>query len=107
MHLYDESTSRRLNWRVRINWSRQLTFSLRQTNYILDNVPNERGVYCVYAKNYSFPNRNLTFSAARWSPIIYIGSGWINQRVCAHLRLGRNDVLNKFLLNYQLAFRFD
>jgi hypothetical protein len=107
MHLYNESTSRRQNLRVRINWSRQLTFSSRQTNYILDRVPNERGIYCIYAMDYSFPHSSSEGPMTRWSPIIYIGSGWLNQRLCAHLKLGRNRILKEFLLNYQLGYRFD
>lgn len=54
MHIYDISTPRRKIWSVKLNWSRELTFSKRQVNYIKARVPNERGVYCIYAKNYLF-----------------------------------------------------
>jgi len=49
MHLYNESTTRRSILRAQINWSRELTFSSRQNNYILSRVPHARGVYCIYA----------------------------------------------------------
>ena len=38
---------------------------------------------------------------------MYIGSGWINQRLCAHLCERRNKVLAHLLDNYRLAFRCD
>jgi len=45
MHIYDESTSRRRIWSVQINWSRELTFSERQINFIAENIVESRGVY--------------------------------------------------------------
>jgi hypothetical protein len=107
MHIYDESTSRRRIWRVQINWSRQLTFSERQINFIAENVAEARGVYCIYAKDYKFRFSSVDRPTDRWSKIIYIGSGWLNQRLCAHLSEQRNDTLTYYIKNYRLAFRCD
>src|SRR5258706_3110940 len=85
MHIYDESTSRRRIWRVQINWSRELTFSGRQINFISEKVAEARGVYCIYAKDYKFRFTSADWPTDRWSKVVYIGSGWLNQRLCAHL----------------------
>ena len=107
MHLYDESTSRQDIWRIRVNWLRELAFSERQTNFIKNNVPNERGVYCIYAKHYTFPYASSHWPTKRWSSVIYIGSGWLKERLYAHLTLKRNNLLAEYLEDYELAYRFD
>lgn len=107
MRIYDVSTIRCSKYEVQINWSRDLTFSARQINFILQNVPNERGVYCVYAKDYIFPYILPTKINRLWSRVVYVGCGWLNQRLTHHLRYGKNDVLADYLDNYNLAFRFD
>lgn len=107
MHIYDESTSRRRKWTVKINWSRELTFSERQINYIRDNVHHERGVYCIYAKDETFKYIHRSWSTSRWSPIVYIGSGWLDDRLSAHLDKKKNQDLAYYLENYSLVYRFD
>ena len=107
MHIYDESTSRRRIWRVQINWSRELTFSERQINFISEKVAEARGVYCIYAKDYKFRFTSADWPTDRWSKVVYIGSGWLNQRLCAHLAQQRNDTLAYYMKNYRLAFRCD
>lgn len=47
MHIYDISTPRRKVWSVKLNWSRELTVSKRQVNYIMARVPDERAAYCI------------------------------------------------------------
>jgi hypothetical protein len=107
MHIHDESTSRQTIWCAKINWSRELTFSERQISFIKAKIPHARGVYCIYAKHrifsYISPNR-LT---KRWSRVLYIGSGWLDDRLCAHLKLKKNDLLAAYLGEYELAYRFD
>jgi hypothetical protein len=39
--------------------------------------------------------------------VVYIGSGWLNQRLCAHLSEKRNEALAHYVNNYRLAFRCD
>lgn len=107
MHLYDESTTRRNIWRVQVNWSRALTFSERQINFIKQTVPNERGVYCIYAKYRTFDYESMDWPTKRWSSVVYIGSGWLDNRLCAHLKHKKNDLLAGYLENYELAYRFD
>jgi hypothetical protein len=107
MHLYNQSTSRRRVLRAQINWSRELTFSERQVNYVVGNVPNARGVYCIYSKTHLFAYDSPQGTKKRWSPVIYIGSGWLDRRLCAHLRYQKNDVLAEYLSHYQLAYRYD
>jgi hypothetical protein len=78
MHLYNESTTRRSILRAQINWSRELTFSPRQINYILNRVPHVRGVYCIYAKVVSFLTSRHTAqpdSGTPWSTLEV--AGWI------------------------------
>ena len=70
MHIYDESTTRREIWSVRINWSRQLTFSERQAGYIWQRVPVARGVYCIYARDYKFAYHQEGATRGRWSPLV-------------------------------------
>jgi len=107
MHIHDISTSHRTIWCAKINWSRELTFSERQINFIKAKIPHTRGVYCIYAKNrlfaYTPPNR----PTKRWSRVIYIGSGWLDDRLCAHLKHKKNDLLDAYLGEYELAYRFD
>lgn len=92
---------------MQLNWSRELTFSERQINFIAQNVPESRGVYCIYAKDYRFRFRSTDSPTDRWSKVLYIGSGWLNQRLCAHLSEQRNNVLGDYIHNYRLAFRCD
>jgi hypothetical protein len=92
---------------VRINWSRELTFSERQASYISRFIPKARGVYCVYAKGYKFPHTDPDSARTRWSHLVYIGCGWLHQRLCSHLTHKRNDILTGYLDKYQLAYRFD
>ena len=107
MHIYDRSTTRRKVWSVRINWSRELAFSERQVGYISRQVPKARGVYCVYAKDYKFPHPDPDSSLTRWSHLVYIGCGWLHQRLFSHLTHKKNDILASYLEEYQLAYRFD
>lgn len=107
MHIYNRSTPRRIIWSVRINWSRELTFSERQISYISQYVPKERGVYCIYAKNRVFSHWDNELGRARWSPVVYIGCGWIRSRLCSHLKHKKNDLLAEFLDNHDLAYRYD
>src|SRR5713226_1079066 len=107
MHIFDESTSRRTIWSVHINWSRELTFSERQINFITENVAEARGVYCIYAKDYKFRYSSPDWITDRWSKVIYLGSGWLNERLCAHLSARRNERLAHCIDNYRLAFRCD
>lgn len=106
MQVYDESTSRRACARVRVNWSRELSFSSRQVNFICERVPDIRGVYCVYAKRDLFPYSSPSWPTQRWSSRIYIGSGWLKERLARHLSRRENDVLSGFTDDYHLAYRF-
>jgi hypothetical protein len=105
MHIYNVSNARRTRLQAQINWSRELTFSYRQTDFIRQNVANVRGVYCIYAKNYLFAYQQPQSTIQYWSSLLYIGSGWISDRLTHHLRYGKNDVLANYLTNYNLAFR--
>lgn len=107
MHIHNESTARKTIWCAKINWSRELTFSGRQLNYIKAKVPHARGVYCIYAKHRIFPYTPSTRPTRRWSRVIYIGSGWLDDRLCAHLKHKKNDLLEAYLGEYELAYRFD
>lgn len=107
MHIYDRSTTRRKILSVRINWSRALTFSERQVGYIIRRVPHARGVYCIYAKGFKFQHRPSPDARGRWSHIIYIGCGWLDNRLCAHLKYKKNDRLAGYLDEFDLAYRFD
>lgn len=106
MQVYDESTSRRARARVRVNWSRELSFSSRQINFICECVPDVRGVYCVYAKHDLFPYSSPLWPAQRWSSRIYVGSGWLRERLARHLSRRENDVLSGFTDDYHLVYRF-
>lgn len=106
MRVYDESTSRQARARVHVNWSRELTFSERQLGYIKINVPAERGVYCVYAKHHLFPYALPAQPTKWWCGIVYIGSGWLNERLGCHLIVKKNDVLEDYLNDYELAYRY-
>jgi hypothetical protein len=106
MHIYDESTSRRTVWRVKINWSRELTFSTRQTNFIRGTVPHDRGVYCIYSKNHTFSYTSPEWSKLRWNSVIYVGSGWLDDRLCAHLTYQKNNLLAQHLGTTQLGYRY-
>lgn len=107
MHIYDESTSRQTKWCVQINWSRELTFSERQINYIRDTIHHARGVYCIYAKDYKFEYNPGMLQRKRWSSVIYIGSGWLDDRLNNHLSQKKNQLLNYYLSKYNLGYRFD
>jgi hypothetical protein len=107
MRIYDESTPRRTIWCAQINWSRELTFSERQINYIMATVPHAREVYCIYAKRRTFAHETFGRQNRRWSRVVYIGSGWLDDRLCAHLKLKKNDLLASYLAEHELAYRFD
>lgn len=107
MHIYNDSTARWTIWRVQINWSRALTFSGRQISFIKGAIPHERGVYCVYAKYRTFGHEHFEFPTRRFSSVIYVGSGWLDDRLCAHLKLGKNEHLVEFQERHELAYRFD
>ncbi len=107
MHIYDESTQRRTRWSVSINWSRELTFSPRQASFILRNVPKARGVYCIYAKCCSWDYKHRNWPTKRRSRVVYIGSGWLHQRLSAHLLRKKNPLLNDHCDKHELAYRFD
>ena len=107
MHIYDESTSRRTIWRAQINWSRELTFSQRQVNFVQAGVPHARGVYCIYAKDYCFDYGSPNWATKRWSSVAYIGSGWLDSRLSAHLKYMKNGHLAEFMEQNRLAYRFD
>jgi hypothetical protein len=107
MRIYDESTPRRTIWCAQINWSRELTFSERQINYIMATVPHERGVYCIYAKHRTFAHEFPDVLTRKWSRVVYIGSGWLDDRLCAHLKRKKNDLLADYLAQHVLAYRFD
>lgn len=107
MLVHDESTARRNRARIRINWSRELTFSPRQVGYISENIPDGRGIYCIYAKSDLFDYSLPHWPTKRWNSVVYIGSGWINQRLISHLTRRKNDVLSEFIDNYDLAYRYE
>ena len=107
MHIHDESTPRRTIWRAQINWKRELTFSERQTDFIKRTVPHARGVYCIYAKYRTFAYESPDWPTKRWSSVVYIGSGWLDDRLCAHLKRKKNDLLAEYLERHELAYRFD
>jgi hypothetical protein len=107
MHIYDDSTIRQTIWRVQINWSRELTFSERQISFIKNVVPHARGVYCIYAKDYCFDYESLNCATKRWSSVVYIGSGWLDSRLSAHLKYMKNSYLGGFMAQNRLAYRFD
>ena len=106
MHVYDESSTRRKRVSAYVNWSRELTFSDRQINCIRDNVPEARGVYAVYAKDHLFPYSSVLNSTRRWSSLIYIGCGQLSKRLTCHLARKKNDVLEEYLRQYDLAYRY-
>lgn len=105
MRIYDVSTTRRTKHLQRVNWSRELTFSQRQSRFILQNVPETRGVYCVYAKDYLF-SYDRESGRKHWSKVVYIGSGHISGRLSCHLRYQKNDVLADYVARTSLAFRY-
>lgn len=107
MRVYDESTSRRAISGVFVNWSRELTFSERQIGFIQNNLPDDRGVYCIYAKDYLFSYSSPKWTTNRWSGIVYIGSGCLSQRLSFHLAKKKNNILEEYLSNHNLAYRYD
>jgi hypothetical protein len=107
MHIYNESTSRKIIWRVQINWSRERTFSERQVNYIKTNLSSERGVYCIYFKDWVLPYSSPDWATNRWSRVVYIGSGKLKDRFCAHLKYKKNTRLAELLKKHELAYRCD
>lgn len=106
MLIHNVSTARRRRHKAQINWSRELTFSYRQINFIAQNVPHARGVYCIYAKDrvfsYEMPHRLNKL----WNSVVYVGCGWLDQRLKHHLRYEKNDVLADYLADHDLAFRY-
>jgi hypothetical protein len=107
MRLIDESTGRRMRWGIQVSWSRELTSNDRQINYIKQSVPVARGVYCIDAKDYVFAADLTSRRRRRWSRVVYIGSGWLCNRLYAHLGEQRNACLAEHLTGYNLAYRFD
>jgi hypothetical protein len=106
VQVYDESTMRRAIARIRLNWSRELAFSSRQINYLNAAIPQGRGIYAVYAKDHLFPYDSPDWPTQRWSSCVYLGSGWIGQRLCRHLARRENDVLSGYIDNFRLACRY-
>jgi hypothetical protein len=70
-------------------------------------VPHVRGVYCIYAKYHTFKYSSSDRPTNRWSSVIYVGSGWLDDRLCAHLTYQKNDLLASYLESNQLAYRYD
>ncbi len=101
MRVYDTSTARRLEFTIILNWSRPFAFSARQRRWIRENVPNVRGVYVIYA-----PDASVSYGRGRRSGVIYVGSGWMNDRLFSHLKARRNDVLSDCLDRASLCFRW-
>ena len=106
MQVYDESTNRRAIRRVRLNWSRELIFSPRQVNHLRAAIPKGRGIYAVYTKDYLLPYDSPDWATRRWSSRVYLGSGWIGQRLCRHLTYRENEVLSDYIDQHRLACRF-
>lgn len=106
MQVYDESTRRSARARVRLNWSRELVFSLRQVRFIKAAIPDGRGVYAVYARDDLFPYAVPRSSKLCWTSRIYLGSGWIGERLCRHLSRRENDVLSDYIEYHPLVFRY-
>lgn len=105
MRIYDVSTAHRKRHQQHVNWSRELTFSTRQSRFISQSIPCTRGVYGVYAKDYLFSYETVT-GRKHWSSVVYIGSGYISERLSRHLRYAKNDVLAGFVDKYDLAYRY-
>ena len=106
MHIYPSPT-RHGWWTAKINWSRELTFSGRQVGFILRAVPNERGVYCIYAKCCTWSYQVKGVSRGRRSAVVYIGSGKLGDRLRSHLVEKRNPDLTKLLSEHDLAYRYE
>jgi len=102
MQVYNTSRGKTEKLTVYVNWSRELTFSPRQINFIKNTIPHARGVYCVYAKDYRWQYRPYYLSG-----LVYIGSGWLDERLCHHLKYQKNDILYEYLSKYDLAYRYD
>lgn len=102
MRVYDESTRRRTQFSVQVNWSRARSFSRRQRNWIIENIPHVRGVYVVYLSDdtYEYSRGRLE------SPILYFGSGWLNERLFAHADGRGNQELLLHLEESHLSFRW-
>jgi len=64
-------------------------------------------VYCIYAKYHKFKFSSPDWATDRWSRVVYIGSGWLRDRLCAHLTHQKNNLLAQYLEKYELAYRFD
>lgn len=106
MRIHDHPTRR--GWKIaNINWSRALTFSERQVNFILDALPRRRGVYCIYCKRHREAYVVPGLANRRRSPVVYIGSGVLRRRLRDHLLEMRNPILASFLHRYDLAYRYD
>lgn len=106
MQVYDESTIRRAIARVRLNWSRELIFSPRQINHLRAAIPKGRGIYAVYTKDYLLPYDSPDWLTQRWSSRVYLGSGWIRERLCRHLTCRENELLSDYIDECRLACRF-
>jgi hypothetical protein len=106
MQVYDESTVRTARARIRLNWSREFSFSPRQINHISESIPAGRGVYAVYSKDYLFPYDSPLWPTQRWSSRVYLGSGWISKRLCRHLSRRENDVLSGYIESFKLVCRY-
>lgn len=92
MRVSDQSTHRRTEFSVQVNWSRARTFSVRQRFWIRDKVPDVAGTYVIYLRDGTY-----SYGRRKQSPIVYFGSGWINQRLFHHLDKQENPILAKFL----------
>jgi hypothetical protein len=105
MRVYNVSTSRKIEYEIQINWSRESAFSYRQRNWIEDNIPNVPGVYMIYMRGHYVP-----YTRAKRSPVIYFGSGWVLDRLLFHLTSTdaerRNPVIDDFLSKVALSFRW-
>jgi hypothetical protein len=92
MRVYDASTSRRLGFIAQVNWSRPRAFSTRQRRWIRDAIPQAPGVYVILLDGAEY-----RYGRGRSSPIVYFGSGWLNQRLFRHLQEQANGTLERLL----------
>lgn len=102
MRVYDESTRRRVQFSVQVNWSRERAFSSRQRNWIAENIPHARGVYLIYLRD-----DHIEYLRGRLqSRILYFGSGWLDSRLYAHLDGRGSGDLQLHLEDSRLSFRW-
>jgi hypothetical protein len=102
LRVYDESSRRRTQFCVQVNWSRERAFSGRQFNWILGNIPHVRGVYVVYLRDDVYKYRR----GRRESPVLYFGSGWLDQRLSSHVDGQGSRALFDQLDEDRMAFRW-